>query len=667
MASVEKNCKWYFAPNVNFNVGPTDAAARNFDSSWDSFIRECIQNSLDAVLDPSKPVKVKLTFTSLPMKNYTSFLELEGHIKACLDTFPSAKRQYEPMLKFFSQINIGQRMGYLKISDYNTKGMAYVENDESCNFSAFVRGVGVHGGDQSAQGRGGSFGLGKSTIFMMSPFRTIFVSTLTNEGGRVFEGVTSLTTHNMGDEKLSHIGYYDNNNGLPVTDERYIPDRFLRRSEEDGVTLSGTDIYVMGRDKSDDDVEKIVKAVLTHYWLSILRRRLIVDIADSNDKITSIDDTNLDELMKSKFESGLDNARNSINPRPYYNAVVNADKTEGNVCIEKKLLRIGSVQLYLSKNSDAKKDRIAFFRLPCMMIMRKSTSQLMSIGNYGVYGVFVCNNPIGDALLKRLENAAHNEWNENNYVDPITLSINPVAKEAMDTIRKFLKESIEEFCKKKGKESLKMLGAGKYLYTYQDIVDTTEANSVDNPEVGIQAGEDVSENETGMRNSDVDVEVNVQDPPTTGNREGEVIDGSRGAKTGPGGEVTVVVTPPRKPRNTTEKKNQGGRKRVTGKPSDKPASTVVPVEYKVCANKEDGQIIHHVYIKTEIDVPKALIHFSSKGEDGRDDRELEIKESNVGTSKGMDLRGVHLSEGGNFLKLRFNDGAKHSLTISIKN
>ena len=44
----EKGCEWYFAPGVNYNFGPTDAAGQNFEGSWESLIRECIQNSLDA-------------------------------------------------------------------------------------------------------------------------------------------------------------------------------------------------------------------------------------------------------------------------------------------------------------------------------------------------------------------------------------------------------------------------------------------------------------------------------------------------------------------------------------------------------------------------------------------------------------------------------------------
>lgn len=332
--SPEKECKWYFASGMNYSVGPTDAAGQNFKGSWDSLIRECIQNSLDAVLNKDKPVIIRLEFCRMPIKSYQNFFNLRQHIKACLNTFPTAKEQYAPMLHYFEEIysSSDAKISYLKISDFNTTGMSYERDDDSCNFSAFVRGIGVHGGDSKANGRGGSYGLGKSTIYMMSPIRTMLVSTFTDKGQYVFEGVASLTTHNMDGEKLSNIGYYDNQDGMPITYKDAIPDRFLRNEEDDGSILSGTDIYVMGRIEEDGDMDDIIKSVLTHYWLSIYKGKLIVELINTKkDKIT-LDKSNLNKNMLEKFPSGVDNAKKTLNPRPYYNCVVNVGSDSNSVC-----------------------------------------------------------------------------------------------------------------------------------------------------------------------------------------------------------------------------------------------------------------------------------------------------------------------------------------------
>lgn len=522
----EKECKWYFAPGINYSVGPTDAAGQNFKGSWDSLIRECIQNSLDAVRNKEKPVITKLEFCKMPMKSYQNFFNLRQHIKACLNTFPTAKGQYEPMLHYFEEIysNSDTKICYLKISDFNTIGMAYDKENDSCNFSAFVRGLGVHGGNLNANGRGGSFGLGKSTIYMMSPIRTMLISTLTENDQYVFEGVASLTTHNMDGKRLSNIGYYDNQNGLPITEKDAIPDRFLRNKDEHGNIHSGTDIYVMGRTEEDGDIDDIIKSVLTHYWLSIYKGKLIVELKNTNkDKIT-LDKSNLNKYMLEKFPLTVDNGNESnINPRPYYNCVVNVD-SDSCICIRKDLPQIGTVELYMCKNSEARTDRIAFFRLPCMMVMRKSSSQLcLKINNYGVYGVFVCVNPEGDRLLKELENPAHNEWNEKNWRNSLTRKIEKQARSVMDELRIFLAEEIEEFCKIKDRISLKMLGAGKYLYTIQDMVEQ-DGKDIQYSVEGILVGDRFTDKETGTYGTYVNNEPRIYPPnPILGLRHGTII------------------------------------------------------------------------------------------------------------------------------------------------
>lgn len=666
----EKECKWYFAPGVNYNIGPTDAAGQNFEGSWESLIRECIQNSLDAVLDREQPVKVRFEFKELTMKNYSNFFELRKHIKASLENFPTARRQYGPMLEYFDTINQNCQyaMGYLQISDFNTKGMNYDANNDSCDFSAFVRGLGVHGGDLNSSGRGGSFGLGKSAIYKMSPIRTMFVSTYTAQNQYAFEGISLLTTHYIDGQKVSHIGYYDNQDGNPITNPDDIPNRFMRKPEPNGLTLSGTDIMVMARKEDAGDVNQITKNVLTHYWLSILRNKLVVEIVDKAKNVYTIDSSNLDSLMESNFPSDVDNARNSINPRPYYNCVAHVDDMPGTTLISKKLRTIGDVNLFLAKNRNAKSDRLAFFRLPCMMIMRKSSGQLrLNVNSYGIYGVFECNDERGDRTLKHLENPAHDEWSEKHWTNPITGQIDWRANEVMDEIRNFLAEEIENFCKVRGRSTLKMLGAGKYLYTYQDIVDNPDNDERENRDNGVKAGEQIDDNETGAKTTEAEDDVNPQTPTGSDVQKGEAVNESGGATTKVPGKVTVLVTPPKKKRNKTKIKNRGGDTERLGSESDEQASVSIPVEYKVYANQENGKVVHHVCIIPELAADSALIHFTARGEDGRADDELEIVDYfGTGSYEGMNLHNVPLALGENILKIRFSDNAKHGLFIKAE-
>lgn len=674
--TIEKGCKWYFASGMNYSVGATDAAGQNFDGSWESLIRECIQNSLDAVLDNTKPVIVRFEFCKMPMNSYRNFFDLSLHIDACLKTFPDAKRQYKPMLDYFQKIyaSPGAKIGYLKISDFNTRGMAYDKENDSCNFSAFVRGLGIHGGDLNASGRGGSFGLGKSTIYKMSPIRTMLISTLTENGQYVFEGVASLTTHNIDGERLSHIGYYDNQDGFPIIEKEAIPNRFLRDEDEYGSPLSGTDIYVMGRTEEDGDIEDIIKSVLTHYWLSIYKGKLIVELIDIAKEKISLDEKSLNKYMLEKFPSSVDNARNTLNPRPYYNCVVNVDDEHRTVCVRKDLSQIGAVELYLCKNSDARTDRIAFFRLPCMMVMRKSSSQLrLNINNYGVYGVFVCVNAKGDKLLKKLENPAHDEWHEKHWRNPLTAKIEEYAYKVMDELRNFLIEEIEEFCKVKGRASLKMLGAGKYLYTIQDMVERDKSDVRGSIE-GVLVGDQFIDQETGAygiytENKSLSIPI-----PPFGLRSGTITNDAGGGIVIPENEennvnptMTVVVTPPKKKKNKKTRRNTGGDMPKSAVASDNLASVIVPIDYKVYANRGDDHTIHNICINIDQDVESARITISAKREDGKIDNELYIIDANnVGNIRGMELSGVVLHKGENMLKICFSDKAKHVLDINVR-
>ena len=56
------------------------------------------------------------------------------------------------------------QLEYIKVSDYNTKGMHYAPNDSP--FHAFVRALGLTVKEEDSSG--GSFGFGKAAYFLMS-------------------------------------------------------------------------------------------------------------------------------------------------------------------------------------------------------------------------------------------------------------------------------------------------------------------------------------------------------------------------------------------------------------------------------------------------------------------------------------------------------------------
>ena len=86
--STELDCRWHFAPHSGQETGPNNAMMQNFRSQpYESLVREAVQNSLDAVDDRTKPVKVVFSVGIMKSQNYPNFFELSDHILACGDYY----------------------------------------------------------------------------------------------------------------------------------------------------------------------------------------------------------------------------------------------------------------------------------------------------------------------------------------------------------------------------------------------------------------------------------------------------------------------------------------------------------------------------------------------------------------------------------------------------
>ena len=68
-------------------------------------------------------------------------------------------------------LNSTNEIGFIRVSDFNTKGMDYEDGATDKTFYAFVRAAGVS--VKQAEGAGGSFGFGKGAFFVMSPINTL--------------------------------------------------------------------------------------------------------------------------------------------------------------------------------------------------------------------------------------------------------------------------------------------------------------------------------------------------------------------------------------------------------------------------------------------------------------------------------------------------------------
>lgn len=406
----ENGCKWFFAPEGPVVNGPTNPSKGTFSSSPDiDVVRESIQNSLDAQNDAGKPVIVKFSFSKLYSSQFPAFFGLREHIRASLEAYKDndrAKEKFPTMLQYLSAFGdngpFAESIDVLTIGDYNTKGMPYSKTDKASAFVAFMHAIGVS--TSKGENAGGSNGLGKETLYNRSAIKALLISTRTVDGQVVFQGATKLATHkdpnNPENNRASAFGFYGKDEKEPITVESDIPECFRRQ-------VPGTDIHVVGLHQFNKNAtrDSIIKAVLNHFWLAVHRSKLIVDV----DGVT-IDAEHLPSLLADNFADTLD--RVSIknyekwNPRPYYNAVVNAEaKKEKTAFVERDCKILGHVRMFLDWSADNLPKKIVYMRQPRMVIYKAGKT---SYPNFAA--VFVCDHDKGNRALRCVEPPAHNEW-----------------------------------------------------------------------------------------------------------------------------------------------------------------------------------------------------------------------------------------------------------------
>lgn len=653
MNVLECNCRWHFAqqPYNGQDIGPNNAAVEHFAATpYPSLIRESIQNSLDVVADRSKPLRMKFEFGKLRAKTYEGFYELRKHIEGVIKLYgQKAKSEYSPMLEQFdrSYSNGQSQIYYIKVSDFNTKGMDY--KPDNSPFHAFIRALGLTVKDDEFSG--GSFGFGKSAYFLMSPIHAVLVSTMTEEGKMFFEGAANLCTHLYPDSqtgelvKYQHYGYYDNQEGKgPATLPTDIPNKFKREEV-------GTDIYIMGIDgdesKQTEAIDEMIKSTLRHFWMAILQEKLIVEI---NDIIINAE--SLDDLMSIHFPEIIDRVKNgdNYNPRPYYEAVKNVGQSKDHIRINKHLQLLGDVTLYLWKNQEAR-DGIIHMRKQRMFINRSRSYS----SSYGYYAVFICTDNHGNKLLQSIEDPSHRKWESRRNRNSGRL--------ITEEISCFISECLQEIFVNNNGGPLGVTGLEDYLFVPEELVATERDDVEDNPFFGEPSNE--------VQDEGISPVTVIEPPkPTISNERKEAI-----------GKV-VTVTPPRGGERQSEGP-LGGHKRSAGKkkskgtgsspdrsgftPSDieEPGEFLenIPVRYRVMAEARNGKMVHSIIIKSDFDVERGQIEIIVGGEEN--DEAIDIVFSSQGNAEGNIVTNLRLYKGiSNFVDLEFADNMKHAIKLT---
>lgn len=446
---------WYFTKAEK----PSDDYVDKFSDSkfttdkWNSFAREIIQNSLDVHNDDlgdEIPVKVKFSLEYFSLEEIPGGKRILEILKHCLENKElnhQTKNKYEHGIEILES----ERIGCLKISDYNTLG---VETGRDKSWGALVYDEGVSRKRRPGKAAG-SHGVGKKVPFIISGVNTVYYSTK-NESDQLFEGKTSLIywTENeitydyegwLGvidnettDRRKKVLPYVNNDNTLDVND-------FFVRKES-----RGTDVIIIGISLDENDFKeaksKIVNAVLENFFVAIQTKKLICDIFD-----IKIDSSNLADSIEKYYVS---NAKNFQKVKEYSNIVNGNLKDYYRVyCDDPHIIPIiyeginyGTAEVYFDLGNEKNKKYYCIVREHGMKI---KDVQLVTDQSFSAV-VLIKDNPDSkmeneriNNILSSRENAAHDDFIIDDENIPCDDKTKAIISMLYSEIEKYIKSETE--------------------------------------------------------------------------------------------------------------------------------------------------------------------------------------------------------------------------------
>ena len=433
---------WHF-PSVDGgdDEGVNDSGVWQFEGNRESSVtRECIQNSLDAHLDKTKPVTVRFSSFAIDRYSIPMVDELSDVINKAKAYNANEEKANEFCEEAIKCIN-SQKIRVLKISDYNTTGLDGGDTKETAG--RWYHLVWSTGSSPNRAGSGGSFGIGKSAPFAASAIRTVFYSTMLEDGSVAFQGKTRFPSFRDGDGRThrgsGRYGIKDEYGyASSIRDRSLIPDIFERNER-------GTDVLVIGYKCTEEWKKRIIEAVVKNFYVAILEKNLEVVIDDEGSAPVTINAETLAEII----DSYIDDEETIL----YYQTIV--DKKHR--YFEDNLPGLGKVEMFV-RIGEGKK-RVQGMRQTLMKI--HEFTHLRKALNDKYTGVVIVRDDEGNNKLRALEPPAHDEW------DPELGKDNE--KEALRLLRDWVWDNLKTISNENGITIEEIPELSKYLP--QDVTD----------------------------------------------------------------------------------------------------------------------------------------------------------------------------------------------------
>ena len=270
------------------------------------FVRESIQNSLDAGTGGSAPVRVRFAISGAdgslaPTRAARYLTGLRPHFGAVVDAADAPrknKRELEDRKSLFDC-----PMPFLVVEDFGTTGLrgdvrANEPQAKGNDFWGLFRSVGISPKEQHA---GGSWGLGKWVFPDASKLNAfIGITRRQDEDQLLLMGQAMLKLHKLNGRKYSHYGYFAAASDQP--DAAWLPmpvdstdshAAFVQQALADfGLKdrdQAGTSVVVPHPEDELTDPDRLAWAVITQYFWPVVAGDLVVEIVAAGARTRTID------------------------------------------------------------------------------------------------------------------------------------------------------------------------------------------------------------------------------------------------------------------------------------------------------------------------------------------------------------------------------------------
>ncbi|WBQ07816.1 helix-turn-helix transcriptional regulator [Kribbella sp. CA-293567] len=268
-----------------------NAAAFAFGADLSVLAREATQNSIDERIGDSKPVIVRYTLHELSGEHLEAFLaavqwpSLRRHYESAASTEQKVGRSLRAALDDLAQ---EETLLLLRVDDYNAAGLTGPEYGDG-RFAAVVRRQ-LDSHKRSSGRAGGSYGLGKATLWATSRFGMVLTNSTLSEPheGRTRSRVVGrldLPWHEIDGAAYAGPAWF----GEPDTDpgheevsrswwaeDETVRDLHLERSASD----PGTSFLIVGAHDASGDAgslqemhDKLVRSLADGFWAAMVAGR----------------------------------------------------------------------------------------------------------------------------------------------------------------------------------------------------------------------------------------------------------------------------------------------------------------------------------------------------------------------------------------------------------